>query len=87
MFFIIWGTTHLKKKLTELLAGCPVCDRIVQMEVYKRSKWGHIFWIPIIKFFGSDEITIKCSCCKKEFYAPRYMIEAIMDKISEERGE
>jgi hypothetical protein len=63
---IIWGTKYLDKIEREGEFYCPSCQTRRPFRLWKKRRWGHLYWIPLFpgKFVGS---WVKCGACSKEF--------------------
>jgi hypothetical protein len=62
MFFIVWGSKIIEKKLGQGVFFCPDCYKETTYSHIKLQKWFTLYWIPLFPTKTLDTV-VKCDKC------------------------
>jgi hypothetical protein len=62
VFFLFAGTRTRRKCFAQGTFRCPACGVSGTYERCRASEWVHLYWIPLFKVGGEEEVVVCGSC-------------------------
>lgn len=65
---------------------CDSCGRYSQHTSYGGSKWGHIYFIPLIPMGARVRVTKQCGSCSNGMHIPEKSVPSVLDDLRRVSG-
>lgn len=82
---IIYGTRmYFRGNVVKSFAICDYCGRYSRMTSYQATKFGHIYFIPLLPLGSKSQILRECKSCETGSQIPLTTLEPIVDRLQQQ---
>ena len=79
---IIWGSRmYGQKNVVKGVGACPHCGKYGANRSYDGSKWGHLYFIPLVPMGGKVRVMHECAACKMGSHMPQASVQRMVGEI------
>ncbi len=82
---IIYGSQmYFKKNKVKSFGICEYCGNYTKQNSYQATKFGHLYFIPLIPMGGRTQVLQECSSCKMGSHIPLKQLDPIVDSLADQ---
>lgn len=82
---IIYGTRmYFRANVVKSYCECEHCGRYGRMTSYQATKFGHIYFIPLLPLGSKSQVLRECGGCSMGAHIPVSNLEPIVDKVQQQ---
>jgi tetratricopeptide (TPR) repeat protein len=81
---IIYGTRmYFRGNVVKSFAVCDHCGRYSRMTSYQATKFGHIYFIPLLPLGSKNQVLRECKSCEMGSHIPVTNLEPVVDRVQQ----
>lgn len=81
---IIYGTRmYFRGNVVKSFGVCDYCGRYSRMTSYQATKFGHLYFIPILPLGSKSQVLRECKTCDMGSHIPVVNLEPVVDQVQQ----